>query len=79
MPLIDLSHTVTDGMITYPGLPGPEIVAAAVEAALRRPRRRVIVPGKYRAAVFAANAFPALADRIYAGKAAGQGSVKGQL
>lgn len=23
--LIDLSHTVTDGMITYPGLPGPEI------------------------------------------------------
>ena len=23
--LIDLSHAITDGMITYPGLPGPEI------------------------------------------------------
>ncbi len=61
------------------GLPGPEIVAAAVESALRRPRRRVIVPAKYRAAVFAANSFPALADRLYAGKAAGKADVKGQL
>jgi NAD(P)-dependent dehydrogenase (short-subunit alcohol dehydrogenase family) len=60
-------------------LPGPEIVAAAVEKALRRPRRRVIVPGKYRAAVLAANVFPALADRMYAGKAAGKGDVKGRL
>lgn len=25
MPIIDLSHTVTDGMVTYPGLPGPVI------------------------------------------------------
>ena len=25
MRLIDLSHTVTAGMVTYPGLPGPEI------------------------------------------------------
>jgi arylformamidase len=25
VPLADLSHTVTDGMITYPGLPGPAI------------------------------------------------------
>jgi kynurenine formamidase len=25
MRLIDLSHTVRDGMVTYPGLPGPEI------------------------------------------------------
>ena len=61
------------------GLPGPEIVAAAVEKALRRPRRRVIVPAKYRLAVLAANAFPALADRVYAGKAAGRTAVKGSL
>ncbi|MGK5678443.1 SDR family NAD(P)-dependent oxidoreductase [Actinoplanes sp. URMC 104] len=61
------------------GLPGPEIVAAAVESALRRPRRRIIVPGRYRAAVLAANAFPAVADRLYAGKAAGKGAVKGYL
>jgi len=25
MPFADLSHTITDGMITYPGLPGPTI------------------------------------------------------
>ncbi|SNY49749.1 SDR family NAD(P)-dependent oxidoreductase [Paractinoplanes atraurantiacus] len=62
-----------------PGLPGPEIVAAAIESALKRPRRRVIVPGKYRAAVAAANVFPFVADRIYAGKAAGKKELKGRL
>jgi NAD(P)-dependent dehydrogenase (short-subunit alcohol dehydrogenase family) len=61
------------------GLPGPEVVAAAVEKALSRPRRRVIVPAKYRLAVLAANVFPAIADRAYAGKAAGKTSVKGKL
>jgi arylformamidase len=25
MPTIDLSHPITDGMVTYPGLPGPEL------------------------------------------------------
>lgn len=25
MTLVDLSHTITDGMVTYPGLPGPVI------------------------------------------------------
>ena len=25
MTLVDLSHPITDGMITYPGLPGPAI------------------------------------------------------
>lgn len=52
------------------GLPGPEIVADAVASALRRPRRRIIVPAKYRAAVLLSNALPMLTDRIYAGKAA---------
>jgi NAD(P)-dependent dehydrogenase (short-subunit alcohol dehydrogenase family) len=51
-------------------LPGPEIVAAAVERALHRPRRRIIVPAKYRAAVLLANTLPAVTDRFYAGKAA---------
>jgi NAD(P)-dependent dehydrogenase (short-subunit alcohol dehydrogenase family) len=60
-------------------LPGPEIVAAAVEKALSRPRRRMVVPVKYRAAIVAANLFPALADRLYAGKAAGRAEVKGRL
>ncbi|MBM2623121.1 SDR family NAD(P)-dependent oxidoreductase [Actinoplanes sp. LDG1-06] len=61
------------------GLPGPEIVAAAVEKALRRPRRRMIVPARYRVAILAANVLPAVADRMYAGKAAGKGDVKGNL
>jgi NAD(P)-dependent dehydrogenase (short-subunit alcohol dehydrogenase family) len=51
-------------------LPGPEIVAAAVERALRRPRRRMVVPAKYRAAIAVSNALPFLTDRLYAGKAA---------
>ena len=25
MPFLDLSHTITEGMVTYPGLPGPTI------------------------------------------------------
>jgi NAD(P)-dependent dehydrogenase (short-subunit alcohol dehydrogenase family) len=52
------------------GLPGPEIVAAAVERALKRPRRRIVVPVKYRGAILLANALPAVTDRIYAGRAA---------
>jgi len=52
------------------GLPGPEIVAAAVERALKRPRRRIVVPAKYRPAIPLANALPFLVDRLYAGKAA---------
>ena len=57
-------------------LPGPEIVAAAVESALRRPRRRIIVPARYRAAVLLSNALPFVADRIYAGKAAAKRELK---
>lgn len=57
-------------------LPGPGIVAAAVDSALRRPRRRIIVPAKYRAAVLLSNALPALTDRVYAGKAATKRELK---
>ena len=51
-------------------LPGPQIVAAAVEKAIRRPRRRIVVPLKYRIAIPLAAALPAVVDRVYAGKAA---------
>ena len=51
-------------------LPGPDVVAAAVERALKRPRRRIVVPVRYRAAIVLANALPGITDRIYAGKAA---------
>jgi NAD(P)-dependent dehydrogenase (short-subunit alcohol dehydrogenase family) len=58
------------------GLPGPEIVAAAVEKALRRPRRRIVVPLKYRFVIPLANALPAIVDRVYAGKAARPGRTR---
>jgi NAD(P)-dependent dehydrogenase (short-subunit alcohol dehydrogenase family) len=58
------------------GLPGPEIVAEAVASALKRPRRRIIVPAKYRAAVLLSNALPMITDRIYAGKAAQRRDLK---
>jgi NAD(P)-dependent dehydrogenase (short-subunit alcohol dehydrogenase family) len=61
---------IDTGMNNRKNLPGPEIVAAAVESALRRPRRRIVVPVKYRAAITAANALPSLADRLLAGRIA---------
>jgi short-subunit dehydrogenase len=45
-------------------LPGPEIVARAVAKALDHPRREVVVPGYYRAAIWAANLMPWLADAV---------------
>ena len=61
---------IDTGFNNRKNLPGPEIVAAAVERALRRPRRRIVVPVKYRAAMLAAHALPFLTDRLYAGRAA---------
>lgn len=51
-------------------MPGPEIVAAAIERAITRPRRRIILPWKYRVAVLLDRLFPAITDRLYAGRAA---------
>jgi NAD(P)-dependent dehydrogenase (short-subunit alcohol dehydrogenase family) len=51
-------------------LPGPDVVVAAVERALRRPRRRIVVPWRYRLSMLAAAALPGVTDRVYAGKAA---------
>lgn len=50
-------------------MPGPEIVARAVERALVRPRRRVVVPAGYRLGVFFSNAFPGVVDLAYAVRA----------
>jgi NAD(P)-dependent dehydrogenase (short-subunit alcohol dehydrogenase family) len=74
---------IEPGFIATPGnrrggkLPGPEIVAAAVERALRRPRRRMVVPFKYRVAIPLANALPFVVDRAYAGRAARAGGKVG--
>ncbi|BFU43091.1 SDR family NAD(P)-dependent oxidoreductase [Krasilnikovia sp. MM14-A1004] len=52
------------------GLPGPEVVADAVARAVRRPRRHIVVPARYRAAILLANVLPIVADRALAGRAA---------
>jgi NAD(P)-dependent dehydrogenase (short-subunit alcohol dehydrogenase family) len=46
-------------------LPGPEIVAKAIVAAVDRPRRTRIVPANYRVPVFLARAFPAFTDLVF--------------
>jgi NAD(P)-dependent dehydrogenase (short-subunit alcohol dehydrogenase family) len=76
--LIEPGFIAGDANSRRPGLPGPEIVAAAVERALRRPRRRIVVPAKYRAAILLANALPGLTDRLYAGRAAGKNDLRGR-
>jgi NAD(P)-dependent dehydrogenase (short-subunit alcohol dehydrogenase family) len=67
--LIEPGHIATP-LNPRKNLPGPEIVAAAVEKALRRPRRRIVVPLKYRAAMLVAHTLPAVIDRALAGRAA---------
>jgi NAD(P)-dependent dehydrogenase (short-subunit alcohol dehydrogenase family) len=47
------------------GLPPPEIVANAVVAAIRRPRRRMIVPWSYNLAVMVATALPGFIDLVF--------------
>ncbi|WP_229069224.1 SDR family oxidoreductase [Actinoplanes sp. DH11] len=68
--LIEPGFIATELTAHRSGLPGPEIVADAVERVLKRPRRRVVVPGKYRAAILLSNALPFITDRVYAGRAA---------
>ena len=68
--LIEPGYIATPSRPHRKNLPGPEIVADAVARALKRPRRRIVVPAKYRAAILLAGALPAVTDRIYAGKAA---------
>lgn len=46
-------------------LPGPEIVARAIVAAVHRPRRLRIVPGSYALAVWATKIFPGLTDLVF--------------
>ncbi len=71
--LIEPGYIATPGNRRQGRLPGPEIVAAAVERALRHPRRRMVVPFKYRVAIPLANALPFVVDRVFAGKAGNAG------
>jgi len=47
------------------GLPGPEIVADAIVAAVRRPRRARIVPKRYIVAVMLVRALPWFVDLVF--------------
>lgn len=47
------------------GLPSPDIVAAAILSAIRRPRRRIIVPWYYAPVVRIATAFPGFIDLVF--------------
>ncbi len=46
-------------------LPGPEIVAAAIIDAIRRPRRTRIIPPNYIVPTLLVRSFPALADLVF--------------
>lgn len=76
--LIEPGFIATAFNADRPRLPGPEIVAAAVERALKRPRRLIVVPARYRAAILVANALPAVTDRLFAGRAAARRDLKGR-
>ncbi|HEY0395177.1 MAG TPA: SDR family oxidoreductase [Candidatus Elarobacter sp.] len=47
------------------GLPGPEVVATAIAAAIDRPRRAHIVPARYRIPVFIVKTFPGFTDLVF--------------
>jgi short-subunit dehydrogenase len=49
-------------------MPGPEVIARAIESCLTRTRRRVVVPGWYRFVIVLSNMFPGIVDRTYNGK-----------
>jgi NAD(P)-dependent dehydrogenase (short-subunit alcohol dehydrogenase family) len=68
--LVEPGFIATEANRRMKNLPGPEIVAAAVASALRRPRRRIVVPVKYRAAIVLSNALPFVTDRVYAQRVA---------
>lgn len=54
-----LNHAMGDS------LPSPDIVAKAVVEAVRRPRRRIIIPKYYALPIFIVKLFPGLVDRVF--------------
>ncbi|MBO0823296.1 MAG: SDR family oxidoreductase [Actinobacteria bacterium] len=46
-------------------MPGPEVVAKTIADLVRRPRREVVVPSRYRAIVWLEQGFPDFADLAY--------------
>ena len=63
--LIEPGFVATSMNPAMNGLPGPEIVAGAIVAAIARPRRTRIVPWSYRLAVLLIKAFPGFTDLVF--------------
>jgi NAD(P)-dependent dehydrogenase (short-subunit alcohol dehydrogenase family) len=63
--LIEPGFVATSMNAAMRNLPGPEIVADAIVAAIARPRRKRIVPAGYRLPVFLVNAFPGVTDLVF--------------
>jgi NAD(P)-dependent dehydrogenase (short-subunit alcohol dehydrogenase family) len=63
--LIEPGFVQTPMNAAMSGLPGPEIVADAIVAAVSRPRRSHIVPAGYRIPVFLVKTFPFAADLVF--------------
>lgn len=63
--LIQPGFVATPMNAAMKNLPGPEIVADAILAAIERPRRKRIVPAGYRLPVFLVKAFPGVTDLVF--------------
>jgi len=69
-----IATELTAGQSTH--MPDPEIVARAVGRALRHPRRRIIVPARFRIPVALATVFPSIVDRLFALRAAERAGIR---
>jgi NAD(P)-dependent dehydrogenase (short-subunit alcohol dehydrogenase family) len=63
--LVEPGFVATSMNPAMSGLPGPEIVAEAIVAAIARPRRVRIVPWNYRLVVALVKALPGLTDLVF--------------
>ncbi len=67
--LVEPGYIATEMTVEHKGrMPGPEIVAAAIESCLNRDRHKVVVPGSYRFLILLANIAPWVVNRMYNGK-----------
>ncbi|MBV8643570.1 MAG: SDR family oxidoreductase [Candidatus Eremiobacteraeota bacterium] len=63
--LIEPGFVATPMNAAMRGLPGPEVVADAIVAAITKPRRKRIVPANYRLPVFLTRALPGFTDLVF--------------
>jgi short-subunit dehydrogenase len=67
--LVEPGFIETEMTVDHKGrMPGPEIVAAAIESCLKRNRHKVVVPARYRFLILLANLAPGIVNALYNGK-----------